>query len=44
LSIPLKLFLYPWQQPWDDGMVTIDILEIDPPLRQLYGYPVERRE
>jgi len=39
----LKLFIYPWLQPGRDELVTIDTLEIDPSLRQLYGYLVERR-
>ena len=39
----LKLFIYPWQQSSGEVPITIDTLEIDAPLRQLYGYLVERR-
>lgn len=39
----LKLFIYPWQQDGGQAPITIDTLEINAHLRQLYGYLVERR-
>ena len=39
----LKLFIYPWQQDIEAAPITIETLEIESHLRQLYGYLVERR-
>jgi len=39
----LKLFVYPYIDPKTRELVTIDKLDLDPSLRQLFGYLVERR-
>lgn len=39
----LKLFVYPYLDRATNELVTIDNLEIEPSLRQLYGYLVARR-
>jgi hypothetical protein len=39
----LKLFVYPYMDPRTNELVTIDTLDVQPSLRQLYGYLVDRR-
>ena len=39
----LKLFVYPYIDPKTRELVTIDKLQLEPSLRQLFGYLVERR-
>jgi len=39
----LKLFIYPYNDPVTQELVTIDKLDVAPALRQLYGYLVARR-
>jgi hypothetical protein len=39
----LKLFVYPYIDPRTRELVTIDKIELDASLRQLFGYLVERR-
>jgi hypothetical protein len=39
----LQLFVYPYMDPRSNELVTIDKLDVDAELRQLYGYLVDRR-
>ena len=39
----LKLFVYPYREPRTNELVTIDTLDVPGPLRQLYGYLMDRR-
>ena len=39
----LKLFVYPYREPRTNELVTIDKLDVPGPLRQLYGYLMDRR-
>ncbi|MCB1693916.1 MAG: hypothetical protein KDI19_14200 [Pseudomonadales bacterium] len=39
----LKLYVYPFLEPVTRELITVDKLSIDPSLRQLYGYLIERR-
>ena len=39
----LKLFVYPYREPRTNELVTIDKLHVPGPLRQLYGYLMDRR-
>jgi hypothetical protein len=39
----LQLFVYPFVDPRGGQLVTVDTLEIEPSVRQLYRYLVERR-
>jgi hypothetical protein len=39
----LRLFVYPFLDPRTRELVTIDNLEVPAPLRQLYGYLIDRR-
>jgi hypothetical protein len=38
----LKLFVYPFMEPRTKRLLTVDTLDVPPPLRQLYGYLIER--
>ncbi len=38
----LSLYIYPFKRPGEDGLITVDTLEVAPSLRKLYGHLVDK--